>query len=84
METVISSKGQAVIPKPIRDALGLTPGSRINIELDADGARLTVVTRKDGKPRDGYGMLHYEGPPIPEAEWKARIAEGLRRKHEGR
>ncbi len=30
----ISSKGQVVIPKPIREQLGLTPGSRLKITME--------------------------------------------------
>lgn len=83
METVISSKGQAVIPKPIRDALGLTPGSRINIELEGDTARISAV-HKDLSPEAVYGLLHYDGPVVPEAEWADRIGQTMRDEHAGR
>jgi len=83
METVLSSKGQAVIPKAIREALGLTPGSRINIELAGDFARISAV-RKDLTPEAAYGLLHYDGPPIAESEWEERIAQGMRDDHAGR
>lgn len=43
MQTVLSSKGQAVIPKTVRDALGLMPGDRIEIEIEGGSARLTPV-----------------------------------------
>lgn len=83
METVLSSKGQAVIPKPIRDALGLLPGSKINIELVGDSARISAV-RKDLTPEAAYGLLHYAGPPIEESEWEERIAQSMRDDHAGR
>ena len=39
----LSSKGQVTIPKPIREALGLTPGDRVAYEIDTEGVRLVRV-----------------------------------------
>lgn len=39
----ITIKGQVTIPKPMRDHLGLAPGSYVEFELDAEGR---VVMRK--------------------------------------
>jgi antitoxin PrlF len=43
----VTVKGQVTIPKPIRDRLGLTPGSRVDFEVVADGR---VVLRKAEAP----------------------------------
>jgi AbrB family looped-hinge helix DNA binding protein len=47
----VTVKGQVTVPKPLRDHLGLTPGSRVNFVLEADGR---VVLRRadatDGAP----------------------------------
>jgi AbrB family looped-hinge helix DNA binding protein len=40
MTTTISSKGQITVPVNIRDALGLTPGTKLEIELGPDGVFL--------------------------------------------
>ncbi len=45
MATTMTVKGQVTIPKHIRDALGLTPGSRIEFTVEDGG----VVLRKSGK-----------------------------------
>lgn len=37
MSTTITIKGQATIPKRIRDALGLVPGSRVEFDLNDQG-----------------------------------------------
>lgn len=37
MSTTLTSKGQVTIPKHIRDALGLGPGSAVDFELDEQG-----------------------------------------------
>ena len=39
----LTSKGQITLPKAVRDALGLTKGSKLKIELD--GSR--IIIRKD-------------------------------------
>ena len=40
MESAITTKGQATIPKAVRDHLGLTPGDRVKFFIHPDG---TVV-----------------------------------------
>lgn len=37
MSTTLTVKGQITIPKPIRDALGLTPGSAVDFAVNRDG-----------------------------------------------
>jgi AbrB family looped-hinge helix DNA binding protein len=39
----LTEKSQVTIPKRIRDALGIGPGSEIEFELDDTGARLVKV-----------------------------------------
>jgi AbrB family looped-hinge helix DNA binding protein len=36
----VGAKGQVVIPKGIRDELGLKPGSEVDFERDGDGVRI--------------------------------------------
>ena len=43
MEATVAERGQITLPKRVRDALGLTKGSKLKIELD--GGR--IVLRKD-------------------------------------
>jgi antitoxin PrlF len=40
---VVSSKGQIVLPAPMRRRLGLDAGAKLEVTLEADGLRLTVV-----------------------------------------
>jgi antitoxin PrlF len=46
MATKITSKGQVTIPKPVRDHLGVGPGSEVNFRLADDGS--IVIERADG------------------------------------
>ena len=43
----MTSKGQILIPKAIRDAAGLLPGQPYKVALDAEG-RVTVAALGDG------------------------------------
>lgn len=45
MEAVIDQAGRVVLPKPIRDALGLLPGTRVDITAYGAGAQLMPAGR---------------------------------------
>ena len=38
----VTQKGQVTIPLPVRRALGISPGSNVEFELDEHGVRLIV------------------------------------------
>lgn len=42
MANMVTSKGQVTIPKPVRDRLGIKPGSAVEFELAEDG-RVVLV-----------------------------------------
>lgn len=48
MRTILTSKGQVTIPKQIRDALHLTPGSAVDISVNRDGD--VVIHKVDVRP----------------------------------
>ena len=37
MSATVTSKGQVTIPKPIRDRLGIAPGTKVAFSLDKEG-----------------------------------------------
>ena len=43
MEATVAERGQITLPKAVRDALGLTKGTQLKVELD--GAR--IILRKN-------------------------------------
>ncbi len=45
MKTTIDSVGRIVVPKPLRDALGLTPGSTVDISRYGAGLQLLPTGR---------------------------------------
>jgi antitoxin PrlF len=45
----VTSKGQVTIPLAVRRKLGIEPGSEVEFELDAQGARLVRAKTARGK-----------------------------------
>jgi len=78
--TTVSSKGQVVIPKEVREVHGWTPGTVLAIEEQGDAILLRPVpafplTTVD----DLLGCLPYAGKAKSQEEMDAGIAEGARR-----
>lgn len=65
MDTVISTKGQIVIPKRLRDQWGLVSGSRVKIENTSTGIQITPVAARNAKAvLKGLGLAGYNGKTI--------------------
>lgn len=47
MSTTVTSKGQVTIPKHVRDALNITPGTKVTIDLSSEGE---AILRKHRPP----------------------------------
>lgn len=54
MRATIDKAGRLVIPKALRDSLGLVPG---DVEVSADGAGLHVEPLADDRLEDEDGLL---------------------------
>jgi len=63
MKATIDAAGRLVIPKPLRDRLGLTPGE---VEVEADGADLRVRPVADDSldEQDGWLVIPATGHPL--------------------
>ena len=56
MAATVTAKGQVTIPKPVRDLLGIVPGSRVEFHRAADGS--VVIARADKKqPASRFAVL---------------------------
>lgn len=65
----LSSKGQVVIPKEIRDELHWEPGLELTIETTESGVFLkSRPVAKKLRLEDLRGFLKYDGPPISTEE----------------
>jgi AbrB family looped-hinge helix DNA binding protein len=43
----VTSKGQVTIPQPIREQLGILPGTEVAFEIDGDGVKITKQAASD-------------------------------------
>jgi AbrB family looped-hinge helix DNA binding protein len=75
MAVSVTSKGQVTIPKRVREALGITPGSKVEFDIAGGGARLKLVKKHTSSRVDeGPAMLDYKGPRIPIDEMHGGLA----------
>jgi AbrB family looped-hinge helix DNA binding protein len=77
MRTTIDAAGRLVIPKELRDAVGLRQGA---VEVTADGAALRVeaVASGDLVEVDGRAVIPAAGVPLTAAEVRALVESGRR------
>ncbi|MBN9091292.1 MAG: AbrB/MazE/SpoVT family DNA-binding domain-containing protein [Reyranella sp.] len=82
METKISSKGQVVLPKALRDKRRWKIGTRLTVEERVDGVLLKPVEKTKKLTIDDWaGIFRYKGPTRTIGEMDAAIVEEVRRRH---
>ena len=83
--TILSSKGQVIIPKPLRDALHWESGQRLEV-IDVDGGLLL----KPAQPFSPTTLdkvaacLYYQGPAKTLANMEEAIQQGVKETHRDR
>ena len=82
-QTVLSSKGQVVLPSATRHAMGWAPGERLTVEQQGD----TVILRraspfKPTRPEDVFGSARYDGPPVSMEDMNKAIDAMVQEGHE--
>ena len=81
--TTVSTKGQVILPKAIRDRLHWEPGTRLVVEQTEQGVLLRpkraifAPTRSE----DVFSCLAYAGEPKSVEEMQAAIAAETKRRH---
>jgi AbrB family looped-hinge helix DNA binding protein len=79
MRARISSKGQLVLPKEIRESRGLGPGSEVEIQEVPGGILLQLVRGPSPTSvEDLLGCTGYRGPRRTLKEMEEAIREGGR------
>ena len=82
--TTLSTKGQVVLPKPIRDALGWDAGARLAVERTSEGVLLKPVPGFPATdPEEVFGCLRFDGAPKSLAEMEAAVLTEAGRRHAG-
>jgi AbrB family looped-hinge helix DNA binding protein len=82
LTTTVSTKGQVILPKVVRQRRHWEPGTRLVVEETADGVLLRRArVFPETRPADVYGSLRYEGPPKTLEEMDAGIVAEVKRRH---
>ena len=73
MESALTRKGQATIPKPIREHLRLKPGDRVKFFLHPDGSVVLLPKLPVTALR---GMVKHRGAPVTIEEMNEAVIAG--------
>ena len=79
MEAVIDSGGRVVLPKQLRDALGLTPGTTVDISAYGAGLQLVPGGRTAQLTRDDDGRLVADSDTVVTDEAMYALIDSIRR-----
>jgi AbrB family looped-hinge helix DNA binding protein len=80
--TTVSTKGQVILPKAIRERRRWRAGTRLVVEDTADGVLLKPAPLfAPTRPEDVAGMLAYTGRPKTLEEMDAAITAEVKRRH---
>ena len=82
--TVLSTKGQVILPKAIRELMDWKPGTRLTVEKTDEGVLLKTAALFPETSLDSVcGMLKYDGPALTIEEMDAAILREARRRARG-
>jgi len=82
LTTIISTKGQVILPKAIRQRRHWQAGTRLQVEDTAEGVLLRPVPHfQRTEPDDVFASLAYEGAPKTLEEMEAGILAEAKRRH---
>jgi AbrB family looped-hinge helix DNA binding protein len=82
LTTTVSTKGQVILPKAIRQRRHWEPGTRLVVEDTAEGVLLKEApVFAPTRPEDVAGMLAYRGRPKTLEEMDAAITAEVKRRH---
>ena len=84
METTkLSSKGQVVLPKSVRDARGWEPGAEFAVEEVSEGILLRPLRPfRSTSVAEVFGCLKYTGRAKTLRQMEKAIARGVRARHD--
>lgn len=82
--TTLSTKGQVILPKPIRRALRWGAGTRLVVENTSDGVLLKPEPSfAETRAEEVFGSLAHDGPPKTVQEMNAGVLAEAKRRHAG-
>lgn len=79
--STMSTKGQVVIPKKIRETLQAGAGSKLGFRIDRDQVVVYVIKSKSGDVEQGYGLLKGKGKSVALGKWGDALKAAARKRH---
>ena len=80
--TRVSTKGQVILPKTLREQLRWDPGTRLIAELSEGGVLLRAApVFAPTRPEDVFGCLQYSGPTKTVEDMNAGVLSEAKRRH---
>lgn len=81
LTTVVSTKGQVILPKPLRDHLRWPAGTRLTVEDTAEGVLLKAAPIFPATTLDAvFGILAHDGPALTMEDMDAVVAAEAKRR----
>jgi len=81
LTTVVSTKGQVILPKPLRDQLRWPAGTRLTVEDTVDGVLLKPAPAFPATTIDEvFGSLAHDGPALTIEDMDAAVAAEAKRR----
>ena len=82
LTTIVSTKGQVILPKAIRRLKHWEAGTRLVVEDTAEGVLLRAAPHfAETKPEEVFASLAHAGPPKTLDEMEAGILAEAKRRH---
>ena len=84
LTTTVSTKGQVILPKAIRQTLRWEAGTRLVVENTPEGVLLKPApVFAETRGEDVFGCLAWDGAPKTLEEMEAGVLAEARRRHAG-
>lgn len=81
--TTVSTKGQVILPKQIRERRDWDAGTRLIVEETPDGVLLKPAPAfAPTRPKNAFGMLPAAGAPKSLEDMEAGVLAEARRRHD--
>ena len=81
LTTIISTKGQVILPKAIRDQRHWPAGTRLTVEDTPEGVLLKPTPVFPASSVDAvFGSLHYQGPALSIEDMDEAISREAKRR----
>ncbi len=80
--TVVSTKGQVILPKAIRDSKGWRAGQKLVAEATRDGILLRPASPfPPTQPADVFGSLSHHGKRLGDEDIEKSLRAAAKRRH---